>query len=182
MKDRVSTYPGRVLITPESGEPYYATLTRADNPTVEGTPLNKENLLSDSTASAYGLDGTAVPNSIFLKILDMFGDTNENISSKAKFTFGTYTGNGESSRKISLPFTPSAVFLFSKSGATTTSTGYHAGGLAVSGSSVSVKVSSTNRNILSITSYGFNVSYYYSDYTTINSNEDGLKLMYVALE
>lgn len=182
MIDRVSANPGRVLITPESGEPYYATLTRADEPAEPGTPLNKENLLSDSTASAYGLDGTAVPNSIFLKILDMFGDTNENINSKAKFTFGTYTGNGDSSRKISLPFTPSAVFLFNESGATTTSTGYHAGGLAVSGGSVRVKVFSTNRNILSITSYGFNVSYYEGNGITIASNYDGLKLMYVALE
>lgn len=182
MKDRVSTYPGRVLITPESGEPYYATLARADEPAELGTPLNKENLLSDSTASAYGLDGTAVPNSIFLKILDMFGDTNENISSKAKFTFGTYTGNGASSRKISLPFTPSAVFLFSEYGATTTSAGYYFGGLAVSGSSVRVQTLTGNRNVLSITSNGFNVSYYSGNGVTISSNSDDTKLMYVALE
>ena len=182
MIDRVSANPGRALITPESGEPYYATLTRADEPAEPGTPLNKENLLSDSTASAYGLDGTAVPNSIFLKILDMFGDTNENISSKAKFTFGTYTGNGASSRKISLPFTPSAVFLFSEFGVTTTAAGYHYGGLAVSGSSVKVETLTGNRNVLSITSNGFNVSYYSGNGVVIASNSDDTKLMYVALE
>ena len=52
MQDRIALNPGRVLITPESGEPYYATLTRADNPTQEGTPLNKANLLTDETEAA----------------------------------------------------------------------------------------------------------------------------------
>ena len=49
MKDRQPTYPGRVLITPENGEAYYATLTRADEPTEAGTPLNKQTLLQDQT-------------------------------------------------------------------------------------------------------------------------------------
>lgn len=52
MQDRIALNPGRVLITPESGESYYATLTRADNPTQEGTPLNKANLLTDETEAA----------------------------------------------------------------------------------------------------------------------------------
>lgn len=39
--DRQSKYPGRVLITPEDGSPaFYATITRADEPTVAGTPLS----------------------------------------------------------------------------------------------------------------------------------------------
>ncbi len=50
MKDRIPTKPGRVLLTPEDGStPFYATITRADEPTQEGTPLNKANLLSDET-------------------------------------------------------------------------------------------------------------------------------------
>lgn len=53
MTDRQPQYPGRVLITPEDGlTPYYATLALADEPLVDGTPLNKANLLSDSAASA----------------------------------------------------------------------------------------------------------------------------------
>lgn len=66
MKDRVSRYPGRVLITPEDGSPaFYATMTRADEPTQAGDPLNKATLLSDSVAAMYGLDGATVPNDLF---------------------------------------------------------------------------------------------------------------------
>lgn len=65
MQDRVSANPGRVLITPESGDAYYATIERADNPTVVGTPLNKANLLTDATAADYGLTSSATPNTMF---------------------------------------------------------------------------------------------------------------------
>lgn len=69
MQDRVSASPGRVLITPESGEAYYATIERADNPTVEGTPLNKENLLKDRTASILGLTPEAVVDDAFMALI-----------------------------------------------------------------------------------------------------------------
>lgn len=50
---------GRVLITPEdSSEPFYATIAMADNPTKEGTPINKATLLSDTTAQVLGLNPT----------------------------------------------------------------------------------------------------------------------------
>ena len=51
MEDRIPSpgQEGRVLITPENGEAYYAKITMADNPTNPGTALNKENLLQDST-------------------------------------------------------------------------------------------------------------------------------------
>lgn len=42
--DRVPTNPNRMKITPENGSPYYATVERADNPSVEGTPVNARNL------------------------------------------------------------------------------------------------------------------------------------------
>lgn len=66
MLDRVPVNPGRVLITPENGSAaYYATMTRADNATQEGTPLNKNSLLRDATASLFGLGTNAVPDDVF---------------------------------------------------------------------------------------------------------------------
>lgn len=49
--DRVPTYPNRVKITPENGSPYYATVERADSPTVVGTPVNAQNLNAMQEAS-----------------------------------------------------------------------------------------------------------------------------------
>ena len=51
--DRVSTYPGRVKITKSDGTSEYVTWERADQPTVEGTPINKA--LFDSIAADIGL-------------------------------------------------------------------------------------------------------------------------------
>lgn len=68
MKDRQPTYPGRVLITPENGEAYYATLERADEPTEAGTALNKANLLQDSTCALLDIPDTSVPNDAFVKL------------------------------------------------------------------------------------------------------------------
>ena len=43
--DRKPTRPNRYKVTPENGgTPYYVTLERADEPTVEGTPLNAASL------------------------------------------------------------------------------------------------------------------------------------------
>lgn len=66
MNDRVSTYPGRVRLTPVEGQTDVFDMTRADSPTQEGTALNKANLLSDTTASAINtLTGStpSTPNS-----------------------------------------------------------------------------------------------------------------------
>lgn len=41
VKDRVSTYPGRMKLTRADGSVEYVTLERADAPTQEGTPINK---------------------------------------------------------------------------------------------------------------------------------------------
>ena len=53
--DRVPTYPNRMKITPETGSAYYATVERADNPTVTGTPVNAQNL--NAMQEAAGLTG-----------------------------------------------------------------------------------------------------------------------------
>mgnify|MGYP004622760533 CR=1 FL=1 len=64
MQDRVPLYPGRVTLTPVSGQANTYDLTRADQPTQEGTPLNKASLLKDSTAALFGKTNAAVPDDI----------------------------------------------------------------------------------------------------------------------
>lgn len=56
MKDRVPTYPGRVKLTPVEGQENTYDMTRADQPTQAGTPLNKATLLKDETAEKFGFD------------------------------------------------------------------------------------------------------------------------------
>lgn len=50
MKDRVSTYPGRVKLMPVEGQANTYDMTRADVPQEPGTPLNQQTLLQPSTA------------------------------------------------------------------------------------------------------------------------------------
>lgn len=73
MKDRIPLYPGRVTLTPVSGQENTYDMVRADEPTQAGTPLNKSNLLKDTTAALYGLDETATPDIV----LQWLGKYNE---------------------------------------------------------------------------------------------------------
>lgn len=68
MQDRVPLYPGRVTLTPVAGQANTYDMTRADQPTQEGTPLNKATLLKDVTASILGLPNTATPDDAFLAL------------------------------------------------------------------------------------------------------------------
>ena len=67
MYDRVSNNPGRYKITFEDatlGEKY-GVLELADDPTVEGTPLNAATLASIQTLLAAGLSSANTPNDLF---------------------------------------------------------------------------------------------------------------------
>lgn len=68
MQDRVPLYPGRVTLTPVSGQANTFDLTRADQPTQEGTPLNKASLLKDATAALFGLGTGAVPDDVLAEL------------------------------------------------------------------------------------------------------------------
>lgn len=68
MKDRTPTYPGRVKLTPVSGQANTYDMVRADQPTQEGTPLNKDTLLKDTTATALGLTGDPTVDEAFAKL------------------------------------------------------------------------------------------------------------------
>lgn len=70
MRDRSPTKPNRMLIMPENGSAYYAEITRADEPTDTGTPLNKATFLSDSTAKELELDGDPVPSQALMQVWD----------------------------------------------------------------------------------------------------------------
>lgn len=68
MRDRIPADPGRVKMTRSDGTFEYVTLERADNPTQEGTPLNKA--LLDYAVAACGVTaGTATA----LTLDDAFG-------------------------------------------------------------------------------------------------------------
>lgn len=70
MQDRLPLYPGRVQMVPVPGQTNTYDMVRADQPTQEGTPLNKATLLSDETAQAMGLDpnDNPTPNDAFIKL------------------------------------------------------------------------------------------------------------------
>ena len=91
MKDRVPLYPGRVTLTPVSGQANTFDLTRADQPTQEGTPLNKATLLKDTTAALFGLGTDAVPDDV-LHLLSRFqsGLGNEYLWKKINVAAGYY--------------------------------------------------------------------------------------------
>lgn len=113
MKDRVPTKPNRVRIVPEDGSPaFYATMTRADEPTQAGDPLNKKTLLSDEVAQMIGLDTTATPNDA---VAQLFGLANQ----KSILTAGSYTGagaysttaDGSGATKVPIGFEPDFVIV-----------------------------------------------------------------------
>ena len=105
MMDRVAANPGRMLITPENGDPaFYATVEMADNPSVVGTPLNKDSLLKDATAALFGLGSDAVPDDMFQAIMDL-----PIIGSK---TFSSSSAGG-SLLEVDLGFKPKAVIFTS---------------------------------------------------------------------
>lgn len=94
MKDRIPLYPGRVTLTPVSGQPNTFDLTRADQPTQEGTPLNKASLLKDTTAALFGLGTDAVPDDAF-HLLSRFqsGLGNEYIWAKERWNWEVVKSN-----------------------------------------------------------------------------------------
>ena len=72
--DRVPTNPNRMKITPENGSSYFATVERADNPTVAGTPVNAQNLNAMQEAS-----GLTANRSVYVSTAgsDSVGDGSE---------------------------------------------------------------------------------------------------------
>ena len=60
--DRQPTLPNRRKITPEGGEPFYATVEMADEPTVAGTPVTRAGLMAiqgmENSTTVFNSDGS----------------------------------------------------------------------------------------------------------------------------
>lgn len=94
MKNRVPTYPGRVTMTPVAGAANTYDMVRADVPIEEGTPLNKETLLQDSTATLLGLDSDATPDDALKAMINKINAANTSINAtntklNGLITYGT---------------------------------------------------------------------------------------------
>lgn len=87
MQDRIPLYPGRVKLVPVVGQENTYDMTRADQPTQAGDPLNKSTLLSDAVATLYGLSSDAVPNDVFSRL----GKYNQHWWSKRKIIAPSYS-------------------------------------------------------------------------------------------
>lgn len=72
--------------------------------TQQGTPLNKANLFSDSTASVLGLTSSNTPNDALVKIKTLIDAANANANTKAITQQGSYVGTGTSTLEMSFSF------------------------------------------------------------------------------
>ena len=118
MQDRVSTYPGRITLTPVTGESNTYDWARADDPTVVGTPLNKATFLPDDVASAIAtLTGETInlPSdalSALCTALDTMG-----LLYNGKISAFSYTGDGGSgTRTTTFSIHPRIVFYIKDGG------------------------------------------------------------------
>lgn len=106
MQDRVPTYPGRVKLTPVPWQDGFYDLERADDPVVDGTPINKATLLTDATAALLALTGNPTVNDALAKIA----------SGKIEMATGSYIGNGNYGQAhpcvLNFSFTPYLVIVF----------------------------------------------------------------------
>lgn len=94
------------------------------------------------------------------------------LASMPRLVTGSYTGNGEESRLISLGFQPKALLVMTKEGypARPYTSDYY-GGLALPGKPVCLQTSYGTNHILTIESTGFRVYYDDSRHTLSNQKE-----------
>ena len=126
MQDRVSLYPGRVKLEPVAGQANTYDITRADQPTQEGTPLNKANLLSDATAAAIKAllasqtDNPVTPNDALNILAQAVEDVATVAAGKCSMDTSTYTGTGTygSANPVTLTFPqkPALIFVMDDNG------------------------------------------------------------------
>ena len=81
----------------------------------QGTPLNKANLFSDTTASSLGLSAANSPNDALAKLKQLIDNSNSNANTRAKIATGSYQGQistgSDTSKTIVVGFSPSIFIL-----------------------------------------------------------------------
>lgn len=88
MKDRTPRFPGRVILNPVSGQANTFDVVRADEPLEEGTPINKQTLLTDDTAAEVWPAEASRPAD------PTVDDALLQLSKYSKIAHGSYTGTG----------------------------------------------------------------------------------------
>lgn len=192
MKDRVSLYPGRVKLTPVSGQENTYDMVRADSPTQEGTPLNKASLLQDETAALYGQGADAVPDdilSILSKAVLTINGNLQDIGGKKvgpRIATGSYAGTGTygPSNQCSLMFDFVPKFVIVKSGTFGLYPGYYAwepmAFIWYTGTTT-VQTGNGSDYYCSITQNGNNISWYNNFLAKSQLNESGTIYYYIAI-
>lgn len=84
----------------------YEYLGLEDEPTQEGTPLNKATLLKDATAALFDLGSDALPDDVFAKIRPLITSAVNNANSRAKIEVGSYVGTNKDTKTIKCSFSP----------------------------------------------------------------------------
>lgn len=112
MQDRTPTYPGRVTLTPVTGQDNTFDMAMADQPVAAGTPLNKASLLDDTVAAAVAAIEASTtpdtPNEALALLAAAF-------TGRAKIETGSYTGTGtygtDNRNSLTFGFVPQLVII-----------------------------------------------------------------------
>ena len=200
MKDRIPRYAGRVRITAAGQDGLYY-MDRADEPIQEGTPLNKNTLLSDETISRFGLTEDATPDDA-LRFLNArrtefeseitgrqvdFEDEIKEIVSTAPQTFvGSYVGTGTygegNANTLTFSFLPKIVFIAKANEGTTYPYVWGCDKFSVLGSSSGYLVFRTNNVSTKNNGDGtYTVEWYSNDSDFLQLNVNRQTYNYVAL-
>lgn len=122
MYDREPLYPGRVKLTPVSGQSNVYDMVRADQPSQAGSPLNKNTFLKDTTAALFGKTSAALPDEIFQilanaalykdgEIVTPGGISVPNVQIETGSYVGTGTSGSNNPTSISIPENTQIVFI-----------------------------------------------------------------------
>lgn len=202
MKDRVPIYPGRVTLTPVSGQANTFDLVRADQPTQEGTPLNKASLLKDATAALFGKTNAAVPDDIlsllsksmmahiegeYTKITDVLGNLIAipagQIKDGVKIAVGSYTGTGtyDSSNPNSLTFSFEPKILMISDNPTSYPLGMDHFGMWFSGIDLFISSGTGSQGYQPIVNILGNIISWYASSDVYQLNVSGREYHYIAI-